>query len=306
MNNQTQAQPNNTMDLNRLDHILIHALEQDTNPLLTRQIALSKRTEDLAFKKLALSQQPGLERVTDKEDETSFRHLVDYYFEPYFVESMNPSHLNAYLCSIEDRISLTFGELPGGEQPLFIESLHHYCSFSIHYLVILHLAEKRGYDHVILMHRQEQLDPRLTAMQRALSELQDIDSDLIHFGDQWFQEVEANLTDKSIIFYMGDMAPALFPQHHRPGVTGSTLSFSMNDHQQKLSLEGFSHGRQLAKSLNAQHFILDYPSETEAALNPFSVNSNKTELRCPLAAWIFWPALSLFKDVHVQENKNDQ
>jgi hypothetical protein len=184
--------------------------------------------------------------------------------------------------------------------------MHHTSIFSIMYLVIVKYLEPiYGYDRVLLLHRNEKIDPRLLAMQNSSKALGHAEFILINIESDGFNPLRNIITNKTIVVYFGDFPHSLFDKKHRGDRSRRRLRLS-TESGVTYEAEGFSIANILARRFKAKHILLDIPESNKIRLRNCDKNSS---LNCSLTHWVFWPSIStLFsinKDSLVNNHLNE-
>jgi len=276
----------------RLDLSIMEAYRQTTNIPHLRQLFLSGWQKQPEITALALSSISGAV-VTPAEDDAAMATITDYFMEPYYLPSMSIAQADAYFTGLGRKMCLDYDEGLSfdDETPLIIETLHHQTTFSALYMLCRQLTLKNRYDRIILLRRRQDFDARLEVMQTLARRVFNTESELISVSaDDWLQCLLRSTKKRSVILCFGDIAPALFPQYHRPSRTSSTLRLYLSSGLSE-SIEGFSIAARLARTLRARHWVMDYPEPDRIRV---AQSGDSTKLHCSMAQWVFWPALSLF------------
>lgn len=276
----------------RLDLHMIEAYRSSSDIRRTRDYVLRKWRSDEALSRLALSSQTGLSGICASEDEAALRNVVDYFFEPYFVSTMNIGQAWDYFHAIQQVIGLEISpDGPNGNGPVLLRTLHHHSIFSMIVVVIARIVRESGYRKAILLHQNLPLDPRLEAARDCVNRVLGLEVQYVHLKGRWLSTLRRETDARTIVICMDDMPPGLYETHHRPGRTPTRIELYAKPGID-LSLEGISAATILAKLIKASQYTLDFPDTDRALLQAYDP---ATGLRCPLPAWIFWPGLKCWE-----------
>lgn len=267
--------------------LLKHLSETDNVRAIFDEVKTSWRQNQL-YNQQGLSQlKPDL-AITSEEEDKAIQSCLDYHFEKYYLPTMTAVQANAYMLSIDKVLTFPNKLSVDSGSPLLIESSHHQSIYSILYWLVINIAQLSNYDHVIMMHQQEAIDPRLTALRSVGKACHNIDFDLIRFDSksQWYKLLKKNVTDNTIILYLGDM-PTTLTEFNNFEPADSPLVLTRTG-SAKLSLKRFSAAKKIAEKFKAKHYISNIQNDNSVKLSPVTEG---LELTCPLDSWIFWPAL---------------
>lgn len=272
----------------RFDLTLLKRLSESENVRAVFDQAKTDWKQDQHYSQQGLSQQQPDMSITTDEEEQAIQSCVDYHFEKYYLPTMTVIQANAYMLSIEKVLQFP-DQLPvNSGAPLLIESCHHQSIFSILYWLVINLAHSSHYNHVIMMHQQEDIDPRLMAQKNVAKAWHNIDFDLIRFDStsQWYKSLKKTVTANTIILYLGDMPTRLFDSNSL-GDTQCQLTLSRTS-SPALAVKRFSAAKKISQKLKATHHICNIQDDRSVQL---TLASQALTLTCPLESWVFWPAL---------------
>ena len=272
----------------RLDLTIMRAYSTSESPRATRTRLLHRWREDELLSRLVLSRIEGLSAIAPEEDERGVRNLADYWFEPLVMPTMSLGQARDYFLSVKKSLRFELGEIsPPTDRPLILESVHHCCVFSVLYATIQLLVAGHGFRKAILLHLRDPLDPRAATGQILVERVLQVETVCLRLEGAWLATLGREMSDRTVLIYFGDMPPSLFPDRYQPGKTSSRVHFYARP-DVAVDVEGISIARFLARRHRAGHHLLDYPEPGTVRLRPWRRGA---ELHCPLADWVFWPAL---------------
>lgn len=231
----------------------------------------------------------GLEAMPAADCARAATAIVDYYFEPRVMESMQDRQAHDYFCAFAKTMTVERADGLGQGAPIWVETVHHACIFSILYDLILHLARHHGVRRAILIHHGQRPEPRLALIARLLRSLHRIEPYFIQLRDNWFQSLARVVTPDTVILYLSDVptpaGPAAAAKEQRPA---AQLLLTARPGL-SARVETTPGAAILAKRLKARHLLLDFPGPDRIRLRPAAQNAPLTTI--PLQDWVFWPLL---------------
>ena len=276
--------------MNRLDIQVLSAFQKEnTNVVHTRKYILDNWRNDEKYKSLGLSSIQGFDGISLDQEHRAVNNLVDYWFEPHFLITMNAGQLRDYFQAVEDIFNIEFScDIPiAGEKPLLIDGIHHYLGFSLLFSLCKLFVTEFGYKRILILHGRENTDPRLELVGTLISQLSGCEIGNVLMDKNWTTELGKQVNQSTVIVYMGDMSPLLFSDMYKKGKTSSEISLYTQSGD-RFSFEGFSISKFLARRLKAHHLSVSYPEEKTLQICDWE---NKTKSECPVYDWIYWPAL---------------
>lgn len=272
----------------RLDLSVMRAYGQAENIRSVRNHIIKEWRTDDTLSPLALSRQEGLSDLTEADEQRAIATIADYWFEPYVVSSMNIGQARDYYLAAQNSLRLeTQATDLQSDRPLVLETLHHSCIFSVLYLIVQHLVRDFGFKKVVLLHLREPLDPRLEVCRALVERILQAEAVSVLLNEKWMETLSHAVTDSTVVLYMGDMPPSIFPKLRRPEKASSRVRLYAEP-DIELIASGISMASLLARRFKASHYTLDFPARDVARLQP---RNEDATLSCPLPDWVFWPAL---------------
>lgn len=215
-------------------------------------------------------------------------NVVDYYFEPLVLQSMQAKQLHEYFCGFAKtlRVDSVHGVTSGA--PIWVETVHHVCIFSILYDLILHLARHHGYRRAVLLHQGQRPEPRLAMIANLLQSMHRIQPNFVQLNGNWFAKLSKLVTPDAIVLYLSDVPPTgARPQSNKERDPSRLRLTIAGDHA--VSIDTTAGGGMLARRLKAQHVVLEYPGLDNIRIRPFDPDD---QVSCiSLQDWVFWPLL---------------
>jgi len=279
---------------NRLDLTLMREYKENPSKIrLARDRYIKTWKDDSDINRLIPSKQSKLSKFGKIDDERAVRSIVDYWFEAEMFTTMSVGQARDYMLASQKTISFSVeGDIPqSGMQPILIETLHHRLCFSVIYSVVNNLLVDFNYRKFILLHMNSPLESRLGAINAILKNSPNAEPVSIQIKGEWIKELSNQITNDSVVIYMGDMSTAILEKSHQPRKANNYLHLFAD---KGCYVDSLSIARILARRLSAKHLMLDYPEKDVTCLRAWSKNS---PLRCPLVEWIFWPAFQQLYDV---------
>lgn len=217
-------------------------------------------------------------------------NVVDYYFEPLVLKSMRAEQLHEYFCGFAKtlRVDSVRGVTSGA--PVWVETVHHVCIFSILYDLILHLARHHGYRRAVLLHQGQRPEPRLAMVANLLQSMHRIQPNFIQLNGNWFAQLSKLVTPDMIVLYLSDVPAAGGRPQPNKQRDRSRLRLTVSKGC-AASVDTTAGGSLLARRLKAQHVVLEYPGFDGIRLRPFDPDDPSACV--PLQDWVFWPLLKV-------------
>lgn len=240
-----------------------------------------------AFDEMLLRARTGLPALSDASERRAALNVIDYAFEPLVVPSLSVTQATAYFAAVED--SLVVSEAAGldGPGPLWLDTVHHVCVFSVLFRMAVHLGSRRGCNRIVLLHQGQRPEPRLVLVANVLRRVHGIALVLLPLRNRWFFELVRLTTPDTVIFALADMPPEAFGRRLAAGRGGTRLELHAEP-DLSLRVETISGSSVFARRLGAAQMVLDYPQADRVRIRPWDGTGT---VRCPLEDWVFWPLL---------------
>jgi hypothetical protein len=235
---------------------------------------------------MLLKRLDGLEALSDATNEKAARNIIDFWFEPLVLKSMSVPQLAAYFQAVEKTIRLTEASALDSEGPLWIDSVHHSCVFSVLLRIAALVGQHRGFRRLVLLHQGQRPEPRLGMLTTLLRQIPQVEPVCLPLNGRWFQALSQMTTPKTAIFYLSDMPAEAFERES--GQRDRRLSQLQLYAENALSvrLNTLSGSPVFAARLRATHLVVEYPRPDRVSIRPFDAHKPTV---CPLEDWIFWP-----------------
>jgi hypothetical protein len=270
----------------RFDNHVLNAYKNEAAARWTRDRLIAEVREGKLDNQL-LSRVEGLETLPAATVEKAAINVIDFLFEPLVLRSMTVTQLAGYFQRVQKTVP--FQEVVGldGDGPLWIDAVHHVCSFSVIYEFCAYLVQQRGYRKLVLLHQGQRPEARLGMIALLLRQLHNVQPDYIMLTGNWFSSLAQKTGPDTAIFYFADMpqemSKSTAPKERR------TYAIQLDAPDMPVRLETLSGSRVFARRLNAAHVVLDYPAGNRIRVRPF--NAAEPVAHCPLEDWVFWPLL---------------
>jgi hypothetical protein len=275
---------------NRLDLTIMRDYKDNKNHMRAIRDRFNQTWKtDSNISHLILSKQEKISKLQGVDDGKAVRNIVDYWFEETMFASFSVWQSKDYMLAVQKLMDFHVEcDIPeAGQGPILLETLHHVYSFSVIFIIINNLLKEFNYRKFIILHMHEPLDNRLIAIHSVLTKNADVEAVAIRIKEDWFKEVQQQVTPDSIIVCMGDMSSLALGLPEKKGKRSNSLEL-FTDQEGVISVQTVSSAPVLARQLQATHLILDYPKREEACLRKWMKG---TPLRCAIEDWVFWPAL---------------
>lgn len=239
---------------------------------------------------LLLNQLEGLGGISADICEKAAINVIDYYFEPRVLSSMQDTQLHEYFCGFSKTLRVDHISGVGSGAPLWVETVHHVCVFSILYDLILHLARHHGYRRAVLLHQGQRPEPRLSMIAKLLLKKHNIQPQFIQLTGNWFSALAKTATPDTVILYLSDVPPETSAKHAAKERDLPRLRLTAPP-DFAATVDTVPGGSILARRLKARHVVLEYPGPGRIRIRPFDQNNQMACL--PLEDWVFWPLLKV-------------
>jgi hypothetical protein len=231
----------------------------------------------------------GLERVPAEMCRRAAVNVIDFHFEPIVLSSIrNDDQLHAYFRGFTKtlRVESVSGVEGGG--PLWVETAHHACVFSVLYDLIAYLSQRHGYRRATLLHQGLRPEPRLSMVGNLLARRHGVTPRFIRLQDDWFGELARTATPDTVILYLSDVPPETSARTAPRKRTPARLALAAAPGL-VAEVDTLAGGDTLARRLKARHVVLEYPGPDRLRVRPF--DPDNPVLHMPVEDWVFWPLL---------------
>ncbi|WP_088348660.1 MULTISPECIES: hypothetical protein [Rhodomicrobium] len=232
----------------------------------------------------------GFDDFSYAANEKAAVNIIDFHFEPLVLRSMNDAQVNAYFCAIETALKIT--EASGLDEggPLWVDTVHHSCVWSVLYVLSIYLMRQRGYRRLVLLHQGQRPEPRLAVVARVLQRVHGAETGQIQLQGNWFSKLAQVTTPDTAVFYLTDMPQEASQRAAPKQRTMSTIQLDGRP-SAPIRLQTLSGSGSFARRLRASHVVVDYPGRDAARIRPYDPANPVS--RCPLEDWAFWPLLKV-------------
>ncbi|MDQ8731887.1 hypothetical protein [Bradyrhizobium sp. LHD-71] len=239
---------------------------------------------------MLLRARSGLTTLSHDVNRKAALNIIDFAFEPLVMQGMSTDQTIRYLGAVEKMLHVREARGLDGFGPLWVDTIHHVCVFSVLFQLAAFLGKTGRFGQVILLHQGQRPEPRLRIMVDLLRRAHGIALVLLQLQGRWFPRLAQLTTPSTAIFYLTDMPPEAFAQTVRKQRAGSRLLLSHDGAGAPLEVETVSGSQSFARRLGAARIVLDYPSTDSVRIRPVGSEEAATSL-CPLEDWLFWPVL---------------
>lgn len=264
-------------------------------------LASTAATRHMRDRLIAEARQGRVDRLLPKRllaldalpDETNLRaaiNVIDFWFEPIVMPTMTVAQAAAYFQAVET--SLRFGDLGAldGGGPLWVDTVHHVCVFSVMHQFAAVLGQRFQRRHVVLLHQGQRPEPRLGIVANVLAQVHGVRLELVKLEGSWFRALARSVTPDTAIFYLTDLPPEAFRRRSAPRDRSMSQTRLYAEPDVSLGLDTISGSSVFARRLGARHVALDYPEPDRVRIRPY--DSVEPAALCPLEDWAFWPLLA--------------
>ncbi|KNY20753.1 hypothetical protein [Methylobacterium sp. ARG-1] len=234
---------------------------------------------------LLLRAAEGLDGLPPAVERRAAVNTIDFAFEPLVLPGLSVPQALAYFEAVERSVQV--GEARGLERPgpLWVDTVHHTCVFSVLFQFAAYLRRHRSCDRIVLLHQGTRPEPRLDVAANLLSRVHGLVLLRVPLRESWFSVLARATTPQTAIFYLVDTPRAGLsaPPRHRPAQVELHAGGGLRH-----SVDVVSGSAAFARRLGATHLVLDYPEPDRLRLAPSDPGRPPA---CPLVDWVFWPAL---------------
>lgn len=281
--------PAGAFDLTAADRFDTHVARAFASTTVARHVRdrLIERVHAGELDYLLLRARDGMAGVSGDTERRAALNVIDFAFEALVLPNLSVAQAASYLAAVENTHRLEEASGLDGPGPLWVDTVHHACVFSVLFQMAVSILRHRGLDRAVLLHQGQRPEPRLDLVGNLLRRLHGREFVRVPLHGQWFRELARVATPKTAVFYMTDMPPAALGRTAEPrrGLSRLVLhdgpGFSF-------PVETLSGSATFARRLGATHLVLDYPEPGRIRVRPHDA---ATVTRCPIQDWIFWPLL---------------
>ena len=227
--------------------------------------------------------------LSDAVNRKAALNIIDFAFEPLVMQGMSTDQTVRYLSAVENTLGVREAHGLDGFGPLWVDTIHHVCIFSVLFQLAAFLGKDRRFSQVVLLHQGQRPEPRLRIVVDLLRRAHGVSLVLLQLQGHWFPRLARLTTPGTVIFYLTDMPPEAFPQAARRKRGQSRLLLAHGPGA-ALQVETVSGSQSFARRLGATRIVLDYPSTDSVRIRPVGADEATLSL-CPLEDWVFWPLL---------------
>lgn len=227
--------------------------------------------------------------LSDAVNRKAALNVIDFAFEPLVLQGMSADQAVRYLGAVETTLRVHEARGLDGFGPLWVDTIHHACVFSVLFQLAAFLGKDRRFSQVILLHQGQRPEPRLQIVVDLLRRAHGVTLVLLKLQGHWFSRLARLTTPGTVIFYLTDMPPEAFPNAAKKQRSQPRLLLTHGSGA-ALQIETVSGSQSFARRLGATRIVLDYPSTDSVRIRPVGADEANLSL-CPLEDWLFWPLL---------------
>lgn len=268
----------------RFDALVAEAFASDKAARHVRD-RLIARLHRGAYDGLLLRRAEGFSAIPRAVERRAALNAIDFAFEPLVLASLSVSQADAYFAGIE--AVLRVGQAQGLDRPgpLWLDTVHHACVFSVLYRMATFLKARCGIADIVLLHQGMRPEPRLGIAAKVLARIHGVRLHLLPLRGDWFGELARRATPQTAIFSLCDMPREAFGAAP-PRRALSRIELHAGPDARR-TVETVSGSHLFARRLGAAHLVLDYPGRGTIRLRPHDGGP----ALCPVEDWVFWPVL---------------
>jgi hypothetical protein len=249
---------------------------------------------------MLLRARSGVMTLSDAVNRKAALNIIDFAFEPIVMQNMSTDQAMRYLGAVENTLHVREARGLDRDGPLWIDTVHHVCVFSVLFQLAAFLGKDRRFREVVLLHQGQRPEPRLRIVADLLRRAHGIALVLLPLQGNWFSRLGRVVTPETVVYYLTDMPPEAFPQAARRERGRSRLLLT-HGQGAALQVETVSGSQSFARRLGATRIVLDYPSPDSLRIRPIGADEAAVSL-CPLEDWLFWPLLGTARQQAVAHN----
>lgn len=238
-----------------------------------------------AYDGLLLRQAEGFSALPEASERRAALNAIDFAFEPLVLGSLSVAQADAYFAGIEAVLRVGPAEGLDRPGPLWLDTVHHACVFSVLYRMAAFLKARRRIGTVVLLHQGLRPEPRLGLAANVLARMHGVALHLLPLRGHWFAELARRATPDLAVFSLCDM-----PREALGPIPARRLRARLDLHAGpglRRGVETVSGSEVFARRLGAAHLVLDYPSRDRIRVRPHDGGP----ALCPVEDWVFWPVL---------------
>jgi hypothetical protein len=238
---------------------------------------------------MLLRARSGIMTLSDAVNRKAALNVIDFIFEPIVMQNMSTDQAVRYLAAVENTLHVHEARGLDRDGPLWVDTVHHVCIFSVLFQLAAFLGKSRRFSQVVLLHQGQRPEPRLRIVADLLRRAHGIALVPLPLQGNWFSRLGRLTTPDTVVYYLTDMPPEAFPQAARRERGRSRLLLS-HGLGATLQVDTVSGSQSFARRLGAARIVLDYPSTDSLRIRPVDADEAAVSL-CPLEDWVFWPLL---------------
>ena len=231
----------------------------------------------------------GVMTLSDEVNRKAALNIIDFAFEPLVMQNMSADQALRYLGAVENTLHVREATGLDCFGPLWVDTIHHVCVFSVLFQLAAFLGKSRQFNQVVLLHQGQRPEPRLRIIADVLRRAHGVTLVLLPLQGHWFPRLARLTTPGTVIYYLTDMPPEAFPQAARRQRGRSRVLLTQGP-EAALQVETISGSQSFSRRLGATRIVLDYPSTESVRIRPVGAEEPVTSL-CALEDWVFWPLL---------------
>ena len=283
------AKPQYTFNLqvNRFDKEVIEAFKDVTSARKARD-RIIRQLHAGHYNNRLLPRLYGLRELPDAVGKKAAMNVIDFHFEPLVLRTYQPNQRERYFQDLAKTLKME--PLTGVEagNPLWIDTVHHACGFTIIYDLAAILARHYGYRKLIVLHPGKKPYQQVMIVGKQLMQMFSMMLTPLPLQENWLSALTRILTPDTAIICFVDV-----PQDNSGTDTAIDKSFIQLDAPADMSMkiEDMTGSATAARRLGATHMALEYPSSNIARIRAFDAAT--PVITCPLEDWILWPQLKI-------------
>lgn len=248
---------------------------------------LIERVHAGAMDPMLLRARHGLAAVSEAVERKAALNIIDFAFESLVLSSLSVAQAASYFAAVENTLRLSEASGLDGPGPLWVDTVHHTCVFSVLFQLAAFIGRHRSVDRVVLLHQGQRPEPRLGVVANLIRKVHGMALVRVPLQGRWFHDVVRLTTPSTAIYYLTDMPPEAFGRTAglRRGLSRLDLYGAPDI---SLGIDTLSGSATFARRLGATHAVLDYPERDRIRVRPYAAAG---AARCPIEDWIFWPLL---------------
>jgi hypothetical protein len=177
--------------------------------LVSRAFAASKESRHVRDRLIAqvdggrldhmlLRARSGIMALSDAVNRRAALNSIDFAFEPIVLQNMSTDQAIRYLAAVENTLHIREARGLDSSGPLWVDTIHHVCVFSVMFQLAVFLGKNRKFSQVVLLHQGQRPEPRLRIIADLLRRAHGVALVLLPLQGNWFQRL-GRLTPSSTI-----------------------------------------------------------------------------------------------------------